>query len=91
MFDYRHYVPVLRWKRAEWIALRELRHEHRKHITPLVELTPKKFTSQNQQSVNHLILETAINIGRNWGKAPIFLDLGLFTPQIYLPTPDYIW
>lgn len=90
MFGYRHYVPVLRWKRAEWIALRGLKPEHRKHMTPLIELTPKKFASENQQIIEQLIVETALNIGRNWGKAPIFLDLGLLAPQIYLSAPDYI-
>ena len=55
MFGYRHYVPVLRWKRAEWIALRGLKPEHRKHMTPLIELTPKKFTLENQHIIDQLL------------------------------------
>lgn len=90
MFEYRHYVPVLRWKQAEWEALGGLRPEHRKHITPLIELTPKKFTPKKRKNIDKVIDETAINVCKNWGRTPIFFDLGLFTPRIYSTTPEYI-
>ncbi len=32
MFDYKHYVPVLRWKQSEWLALRELKDVQRKDV-----------------------------------------------------------
>ena len=44
VFDHRHYVPILRWKRAEWVALRHLKPEDRARITPLVEITPRSVT-----------------------------------------------
>lgn len=38
MFDYKHYVPVLRWKAAEKEALEKLSSERKKFLTPLIEL-----------------------------------------------------
>jgi hypothetical protein len=46
MFGPSHYVPILRWKQAERFALRYLREEDRKRITPLIELTPQTFKSR---------------------------------------------
>ena len=45
MFDSNHYVPILRWKRAEWIALRNLTENIRDQVTPLIELVPRNFFS----------------------------------------------
>lgn len=38
MFDYKHYVPILRWKAAEKEALEKLSDEQKKSVTPLIEL-----------------------------------------------------
>jgi len=43
VFDHRHYVPVLRWKRSEWNALRGVDESDRYSITHLIELAPKDF------------------------------------------------
>jgi len=43
IFDHKHYVPVLRWKRGEWNALRDVGSADRDSITPLIELAPKDF------------------------------------------------
>lgn len=39
-FDHSHYVPVLRFKRSEKVALRELGNQARAGITPLLEVVP---------------------------------------------------
>ena len=39
-FDQTHYVPVLRFKRSEKVALRELGTQSRAGITPLLEIVP---------------------------------------------------
>lgn len=39
-FDHTHYVPVLRSKRSEKLALQELRTQARAGITPLLEIVP---------------------------------------------------
>ena len=43
MFGAKHYVPILRWKQAERLALRYLDEKDRCRITPLIEITPKSF------------------------------------------------
>lgn len=35
-FDHKHYMPLLRWKRAERVALRELTSQTRDQLTTLV-------------------------------------------------------
>lgn len=40
------YVPVLRWKRAERTALREVATRDRDSITPLIEALPVKFSGR---------------------------------------------
>ena len=42
MFDSRHYVPILKWKRAEQGALETLADEYRDRISPFVELVMPK-------------------------------------------------
>lgn len=69
-FDHRHYVAVLRWKRAERIALRELGNEARGRITPLLKLVPTADYSPSKVSND---------VKSHWGPWPFLLD---FT---YLP------
>jgi len=38
MFNSKHYVPILKWKRAELGALKMLEKERKKYITPLIQL-----------------------------------------------------
>ncbi len=38
MFNSKHYVPILKWKRAEQGALKMLDKKHKDHITPLIQL-----------------------------------------------------
>ena len=38
MFDYKHYVPIVRWKAGERIALRELYDDDKTGLTALIEI-----------------------------------------------------
>ena len=49
MFGPKHYVPILRWKQGERLALRALRPEDRNRITPLIELPQKMFEARKKQ------------------------------------------
>lgn len=60
-----HYVPVLRWKRAERVGLRELQENVRRRITPLVELVPIADNTPSKLSDE---------IKKCWGFTPFFLD-----------------
>lgn len=89
MFDFKHYVPILRWKRAEWIALRELRSNDKILITPLFELVPKDFkkiAAGNNLLLPQILEQKVSEIAQNWGSSPFFLDLLHLNPNF--ETPD---
>ncbi len=86
MFDYRHYIPILRWKRAEWVALREMYEADRIGLTPFIELIPKDFapwSPRNITDVNKVLSQKATEIHENWGRAPFFVDLWLLQPGLH--------
>lgn len=54
MFDSRHYVPILKWKRAEQGALEALADEYRDRISPLIELVmpkPKSLFKNEEKKI----------------------------------------
>jgi hypothetical protein len=65
-FDHTHYVPVLRFKRSEKVALRELGTQSRAGITPLLEIV---------QTADYRPQTVANEIRTHWGPYPFFLDL----------------
>lgn len=75
MFDYLHYVPILRWKRAEKRALEYLSTEHKEWITPLIELLPFKFGTGDRQTVTKCLIEIANDLNQAWGYRVIFVDM----------------
>ena len=75
MINYKHYVPVLRWKQAEWLALEDLDSEAKSFITPLIEFIPGKLETSDHATSKRNISKTCEDISQRWGKAPIFIDL----------------
>jgi hypothetical protein len=82
MFGAKHYVPILRWKMAEQLALRAVRQEDRGKITPLIEFTSKMFDAPRQgkkkgvkPDPSEVLLREAKHLLANWGYSPFFLDL----------------
>jgi hypothetical protein len=91
MFGAKHYVPILRWKKAERLALRYLDENDRGIITPLIEITPKSFeapkTGKKQgrkPDPARVLEEQAKQILESWGYARFFLDLGLIEGSVPL-------
>jgi hypothetical protein len=85
MFDHRHYVPILRWKRAEWVALGNLAMSDREHVTPLLEPTPRSFAARNNKSMPNpadVLIKNVEDIEERWGEAPFFVDLWLLDPAL---------
>lgn len=92
MFDYKHYVPILKWKPAEQRALEELSNEEKEFITPLIQLvmpnpkppkdgerdkTPEEQLEEVITSFKEKIPKISEEILSYWGKNPVFLDLSL--------------
>jgi len=90
MFEYNHYVPILRWKRGEQVALKNLFENDRPHITPLIELVPGDFTSEKIQKAGNLknkLIKTSQQFESCLGKSDFFVDL-INIPKILASTSD---
>jgi phosphate uptake regulator len=84
MFDSKHYVPILKWKRAEQGALKALEEKHKKNITPLIQFVMPKPKSKPQEQLEDVIkrfegqlTETSAKLIEVWGYTPIFIDVSL--------------
>ena len=82
MFDSRHYVPMLKWKRSEQGALKALAEEHKKHITPLIQFVMPKYKLHEQfedivARAEKQMLQIPEKLIEVWGRTPIFVDVSL--------------
>jgi hypothetical protein len=92
MLTTKSYVPILKWKRAEQGALKELSEERKKLVQPLIEIVPpKQDDKKSDDEANAEMIANFTNVRTKdipkeilqaWGEDPIFIDL---TP-IYPPT-----
>lgn len=82
MFDSKHYVPILKWKRAEQGALKSLEEKYKKYITPLIQLVMPKYKPQEKlEDIVARFEKQAPKIPEKiieaWGHTPIFIDVSL--------------
>lgn len=82
MFSSKHYVPILKWKRAEQGALKVLEEKHKKYITPLLQFVMPKYKPGEQlANIVAKFEEQASKIPEKiievWGKTAIFIDVSL--------------
>lgn len=87
MPNHKRYVPVLRWKQAEWLALKDLSDDCRASMIPLIELPPTKFRSFDQD-----VLKKAVKDIKNcWGNSSIYIDLHLLPSSVWIQTLTFIY
>jgi hypothetical protein len=82
MFDSKHYIPILKWKRAEQGALTLLSKEHKKHITALIQFVMSNYDPEDEleeivQKYEGHLPEIPGKIIAAWGTIPIFIDVSL--------------
>ncbi len=88
MFNHKHYVPILKWKRAEQGALKALAEEHKQHMTPLIQFVmPKQGGDEDLDGIIKKFEEQLPIIPKKvleaWGNDPIFVDCSLlFTTSL---------
>ena len=96
MFDSKHYVPILKWKRAEQGALKALEEKHKKDITPLIQFVmPKNMPQEQLEDVitrfEEQLTEIPGKIVEVWGSTPIFIDVSLlFSTPLKAKALDFI-
>ena len=79
----RRYVPILRWKQAERLALRDLRPDVRSQITPLVQLVPESIAvGKRIPTVKKALGKVAADMRGCWGTSPIMIDLRHIDPSM---------
>lgn len=77
MFDHTHYVPILTGKLGEYRALKKLKPEVSKALTPLIEVPPSDWDFENDvptKTIDELVAPVAENIEKHWGKSLAYLD-----------------
>ena len=86
MFGPKHYVPILKWKRAEQSALQALNDKDKQGMTPLIQFVmpkPKSADSPEKQfewvisNFREKIPQLPQQILKVWGPSPIFIDFSL--------------
>jgi len=85
MFDHRHYVPVLKWKQGEYLALSKLAAPIKASITPLIEIPPIGWDfeeSRLSKTVDDHLKKFGRRLRQKWGDRPIFVDLWLIDPNM---------
>jgi len=90
MFDSKHYIPILKWKRAEQGALKALRGDQKKYITPLIQFVMPKYKPSEKLELENVVArfkEQASQIPEKiievWGITHVFIDVSLlFTTSL---------
>lgn len=82
MFDSKHYVPILKWKRAEQGALKALEEKHKKNITPLIQFVMPRIKPEEEladiiKRFEGQLTEISAKLIETWGCSPIFIDVSL--------------
>lgn len=79
-FDHTHYVPILKGKEGEYLALRELSAAVRQRMTPVIEppSIPYDFANETPaKTVDEHLAKVVEKLDACWGRdLPLFIDLG---------------
>ena len=83
MFNSNHYIPILKWKRAEQGALQALTLGDKKNMTPLIQMVmPRHSPDENFESVaekfRKKLNQIPENIIETWGKTLFLLISAYF-------------
>lgn len=78
MFGYKHYVPILKWKRGEQVGLKHCTEEIKSGMTPLMEIPPVPWNFDKEapaKTVDEHIESIPETILDSWGsERRFFLD-----------------
>jgi len=86
MSNLNHYIPILKWKRAEQGALKELTDKDKAHITPFIQFVmPKPKKDETLEDMTARFEKQSMDIPEKivdiWGKSAIIIDFSL----LYIP------
>jgi hypothetical protein len=96
MFDSKHYVPILKWKRAEQGAMTVLSKERKQYISPLIQFVMSNYDPEDEleeivQKFEGHLPEIPGKVIAAWGTTPVFVDVSLlFTTILKAKSLDFI-
>lgn len=68
MFEHNHYVPILRWKESERLALCSLRDDVKVRMTPLIQVVPESIApGKRRPTVAQMLQKVAADLLQCWG------------------------
>ena len=77
-FDHRHYVPCLRWKQGEYLAVSQLPHATKHAFTPLTEVPEIGWDFERgteAKTIDEHLAPFAKRVHDKWGRHACFVDL----------------
>ena len=89
MFDHTHYVPILKGKEGEYLALKDLTILAKNGLTPVIEIPSIPYDFDNERpakTVEKHIEKVVQKIETCWGvDRAMFLDFSLIPPSELMP------
>jgi hypothetical protein len=79
-FDHRHYIPCLRWKQGEYLAVWRLPIKSKRVFTPLIEVPGIGYDFENEteaKTIDEYLAPFAKRVHEKWGRQTCFVDLNL--------------
>jgi hypothetical protein len=77
VFDKLHYVPILKWRQGEYLALERLTNSIKDWCTPLFELPVEPWdfeTSKPKKTLDEHVEKLGARLKKNWGVRRCFFD-----------------
>lgn len=104
MFDSKHYIPILKWKRAEQSALETIEDKDKELMTPLIQFVMPKLTTKESigKTSDELFNETIKKFQNKiekipeeilnfWGTKAVFIDFSLlYTTELKTETLEKV-
>jgi hypothetical protein len=85
MFDHTHYVPILKGKEGEYLALKDLTIIAKDGLTPLIEIPSIPYDFENDRpakTIDEHLEKVVQKIKTCWGEGrTLFVDFGLIPPS----------
>lgn len=77
------YVPILKWKQGEYLALERLEDSVKNHVIPLIEIPPIGWDFEQgclAKTINQHLEKFADRFHKKWKDRSAFIDLALLNP-----------
>lgn len=87
-----HYVPILRWKKAEQTALAKLSSSDARCVTPLIEIVPGNLMAGGDRrgDIGQTANRMSSELFRVWNERPFYVDLHNLPEDLLTEGPRHL-